>query len=143
MRQPLEGKKRGRVPGLTRSRAAALFRMDLAGVCDLCLSLPQVEETTPFGPDTLVFKVAGKVFALTSPGEFPARVNLKCEPGRAMELRDEYESITPGYHMNKRHWNTLVLDGSLPSALVRDLVQHSYELVTAALPAARRRELGL
>ena len=91
MRQPLEGKKRGRVPGLTRSRAAALFRMDLAGVCDLCLSLPQVEETTPFGPDTLVFKVAGKVFALTSPGEFPARVNLKCEPGRAMELRDEYE----------------------------------------------------
>ena len=60
-----------------------------------------------------------------------------------MELRDAYESITPGYHMNKRHWNTLVLDGSLPSALVRDLVQHSYELVTAALPAARRRELGL
>ena len=139
----MDGKIRGPLPDLTRSGAAAPFRMDLASVCDLCLSLPHVEETTPFGPDTLVFKVAGKVFALTSPGEFPSRVNLKCDPGRAMELREEYEGITPGYHMNKRHWNTLVLDGSLPSALVRDLVQHSYELVTAALPAARRRELGL
>jgi len=94
-----------------------------------CLSKPGAEETTPFGPDTLVYKVGGKIFALTSPDDFPPRVNLKCDPERAIELRDRYESILPGYHMNKRHWNTVILDGSVPSALVRELVDHSYQLV--------------
>lgn len=117
--------------------------MDLASVCELCLSLPHVEETVPFGPDTLVFKVAGKVFALTSPEEFPARVNLKCDPDKAVALREEHAGITPGYHMNKRHWNTVVLDGALPPGLVRELVRHSYDLVVAGIPAAKRRELGL
>ncbi len=117
--------------------------MDLADVCAHCLSLPQVEETTPFGPDVLVYKVAGKMFALAIPDEFPARINLKCDPDRAMELRDQHESIIPGYHMNKKHWNTLILDGSLPSKLVRELIEHSYQLVVASLPARTRKEWRL
>lgn len=117
--------------------------MDLASVCALCQELPGAVEDTPFGPDVLVFKVGGKLFALTDPQDHPPRVNLKCNPGRAEELREEYEGIVPGYHMNKKHWNTVILDGSLPPALVRDLVQHSYDLVLASLPAAKRREAGL
>jgi predicted DNA-binding protein (MmcQ/YjbR family) len=109
--------------------------MDLPDIISHILTKPGAEETTPFGPDTLVYKVGGKMFALTTPGEFPARLNLKCDPERAMELRDEYEAIIPGYHMNKRHWNTLVLDGRLPSRLVRELIDHSYNLV-----AAKRRK---
>lgn len=116
--------------------------MDLASVCAFCQSLPGAVEDTPFGPDVLVFKVAGKLFALTDPQEHPARVNLKCDPGRAVELREEYEAVVPGYHMNKKHWNTVVLDGSLPPGLVRELVQHSYDLVVASLTAAKRREAG-
>jgi len=103
--------------------------MDLPDLISHCLSKPGAEESTPFGPDTLVYKVDGKIFAITSPDDFPPRVNLKCDPERAIELRDRYESILPGYHMNKRHWNTVVLDGSVPSELVRELVDHSYQLV--------------
>ena len=103
--------------------------MDLPDIISHILTKPGAEETTPFGPDTLVYKVGGKMFALTTPGEFPARLNLKCDPERSIALRDEYESIIPGYHMNKRHWNTLILDGGLPSELVRELIDHSYELV--------------
>lgn len=117
--------------------------MDLADVCAHCLSLPQVEETTPFGPDVLVYKVAGKMFALAIPDEFPPRVNLKCDPDRALELRDRYEGITAGYHMNKKHWNTLMLDGTLPSKLIRELIEHSYQLVVASVPARTRKELNL
>lgn len=117
--------------------------MDLADVCAHCLSLPRVEETTPFGPEVLVYKVAGKMFALAIPDEFPVRVNLKCDPDRALELRDRYESITPGFHMNKKHWNTVILDGSLPSKLVRELIEHSYQLVVASLSARSRKVLGL
>jgi predicted DNA-binding protein (MmcQ/YjbR family) len=112
--------------------------MDLPDVILHILSKPGAEETTPFGPDTLVYKVAGKMFALTTPDEFPARLNLKCDPGRALELRDGHESIIPGYHMNKRHWNTLILDGSLPAKLVRELIDHSYSLVVASLPKDKR-----
>lgn len=112
--------------------------MDLPDAIVHFLSKPGAEETTPFGPDVLVYKVGGKMFALTSPDEFPARINLKCDPDRAAMLRDEYDSIIPGYHMNKRHWNTLVLDGSLPTKLVRELIDHSYQLVVASLPKAQR-----
>ena len=112
--------------------------MILADFCDCCLALPGAEATTPFGPDVLVYKVAGKMFALAVPDEFPHRVNLKCDPDRALELRDEYEDILPGYHMNKRHWNTLVLPGRLPDRLVRELIRHSYDLVVASLTAAAR-----
>lgn len=116
--------------------------MDLSAACDLCLSFPHVESDTPFGPDVLVFKVAGKLFAVTVPGDFPPRLNLKCDPGRAVALRAEYDEIMPGYHMNKRLWNTVRLNGSLPSALVADLVRHSYDLVVAGLPAGLRRKLA-
>ena len=112
--------------------------MTLPDAIDHFLSKTGAEECTPFGPDVLVYKVAGKMFALAVPADFPARINLKCDPERALALRDEYEAITPGYHMNKRHWNTLVLDGSLPSKLVRDLIDHSYELVVASLPKSWR-----
>lgn len=112
--------------------------MDLPDAIDLCLSFPGAEETTPFGPDHLVFKVGGKMFALTSPGEFPPRMNLKCDPARAISLREDHESVTPGYHMNKRHWNTVLLDRSLPSSLVHELITHSYGLVAASLPKSKR-----
>ena len=117
--------------------------MDLAAFCAHCLSLPHVEETTPFGPDVLVYKVGGKLFALTVPDDFPSRVNLKCDPERAVELRDEHKGIIPGYHMNKRHWNTVLLDGSVPTKLVRELIDHSYDLVTKSLTAKLRKELGI
>jgi predicted DNA-binding protein (MmcQ/YjbR family) len=106
----------------------------------LCLSLPQVEETVPFGPEVLVYKVAGKMFALLIPDEVPVRMNLKCDPERALELRDRYESILPGYHMSKKHWNTLMLDGTLPSKLVRELIEHSFDLVVESLPKKVRAE---
>lgn len=104
-----------------------------------CLSLPEVVEDTPFGPDVLVFKIGGKLFALTDPGDMPPTMNLKCDPERALALRDQYAAIQPGYHMNKRHWNTLTLDGSLPAALVRELINHSYELVVNGLSAKARK----
>ena len=110
--------------------------MDLPDLIALCLSLPDVEESTPFGPDVLVYKTHGKIFALTQPDSFPVTVNLKCDPARAETLRETYPGkIVPGYHMNKRHWNTVKLDGSLPPALIPELVRHSYLLVA---PKAKR-----
>ena len=108
--------------------------MDLPAAAAHCLSLPQTEETTPFGPEVLVYKVGGKMFAATQPDDFPARINLKCDPERSLTLRDEYPGIIPGYHMNKRHWNTVTLDGSVPGKLIRELIDHSYQLVVASLP---------
>jgi len=115
--------------------------MDLPDVIAHCLSLPGAEETTPFGPDALVYKVGGKMFAVTDPDDHPPRINLKCDPERALELRDTYPGIRPGWHMNKRHWNTIHLD-EVPTALVMDLVKHSYELVVASLPKKVREELN-
>lgn len=117
--------------------------MDLPDAIEHFLSKPGAEETTPFGPDVLVYKVGGKIFALTVPDEFPPRINLKCDPDRAVALREEHEAITPGYHMNKRHWNTVELGKSLPSKLVSELIDHSYDLVLASLPKAERAKLRL
>jgi predicted DNA-binding protein (MmcQ/YjbR family) len=116
--------------------------MILADFCAHCLALPAAEETTPFGPEHLVYKVAGKMFALTSPDEYPPTANLKCDPDRALELRDRYEDITPGYHMNKKHWNTVNLSGRVPTPLIRELIDHSYQLVVASLPQKTRDSLG-
>jgi predicted DNA-binding protein (MmcQ/YjbR family) len=113
--------------------------MDLPKVIECFLAKPGAEETTPFGPDVLVYKVSGKMFALAAPDDFPPRINLKCDPEKALALRDEYESIIPGYHLNKRHWNTLILDGSLPAKLVKELIDHSYELIIASLPKSKRK----
>jgi predicted DNA-binding protein (MmcQ/YjbR family) len=108
-----------------------------------CLAMPGATETFPFGPENSVFKVAGKIFAL-SPlrGDPPLRVSVKCEPGLAEQLRAGHPAITPGYHLNKRHWNTIVLDGSLPDAMVRDMIEDSYDLIVAKLPKATQRALG-
>ena len=108
---------------------------------DLCLSFPGCEETFPFGPRTSVFKVAGKLFALAPMATEPLTVSLKCEPGLAQQLRAAHPAISPGYHLNKRHWNTVVLDGSLADGMVRDMVEDSYDLVVSGLPRARQRAL--
>jgi len=110
---------------------------DLADFRAYCLAKPNVTEGTPFGSDTLVFKVGGKMFALASLDEVPPRVNLKCDPERALDLRDRYEEVQPGYHMNKKHWNTVELSGGIPEAELRSMIDHSYDLVVARLPKRR------
>ena len=107
----------------------------------LCLSFPGSIEEFPFGPDTSVFKVAGKMFALSGLERRPLRVSLKCEPDLADQLRLAHDAIDPGYHLNKRHWNTVTLDGSLPERMVRDLIEDSYDLVVAGLPRSKRAAL--
>jgi predicted DNA-binding protein (MmcQ/YjbR family) len=104
-----------------------------------CLAKKGATEGTPFGPDNIVFKVGGKMFALLALDEVPTRVNLKCDPDLALELRDRYEQVEPGYHMNKKHWNTVVLDGVIPDPEVRRMIDHSYELVVESLPKAKRK----
>jgi predicted DNA-binding protein (MmcQ/YjbR family) len=106
-----------------------------------CLAHPGSGEEFPFGPETSVFKVAGKLFALSPLGSPPLRVSLKCEPALAEELRDAYEAIGPGYHLNKRHWNTVVVAG-VPAKLLRDMIEDSYDLVVSALPRKMREQLG-
>ncbi|MEU3410135.1 MULTISPECIES: MmcQ/YjbR family DNA-binding protein [unclassified Streptomyces] len=108
----------------------------------LCLSFNAAVEDFPFGPEFSVFKVLGKMFALTALDARPLTVNLKCDPEDAVRLRGEHEGlIVPGWHMNKRHWNTVTADGALPDRLVRELVEDSYDLVVAGLPRAERLRL--
>ncbi|MEE1753421.1 MmcQ/YjbR family DNA-binding protein [Streptomyces sp. SP18CS02] len=106
----------------------------------LCLGFNDVTEEFPFGPETSVFKVAGKMFALSALEARPLTVNLKCEPENAVRLRAEHPAIVPGWHMNKRHWNTVTV-GELPDRLVRELIEDSYDLVVAGLPKATRLRL--
>jgi len=115
--------------------------MDLAQFREYCLSKPRATEGTPFGPDVLVFKVRGKMFALAALEEVPITVNLKCEPDLALELRDRYQQVQPGYHMNKKHWNTVEIESGIPDAEVRRMIDHSYQLVIKGLPKAERRKL--
>ncbi|MDT9683021.1 MmcQ/YjbR family DNA-binding protein [Streptomyces sp. TRM76323] len=106
-----------------------------------CLGFEAAVEEFPFGPETSVFKVAGKMFALSALDARPLAVNLKCEPENAVRLRAEHpDAVAPGYHMNKRHWNTVTVP-ALPAALVRELVEDSYDLVVAGLPRAARLRL--
>lgn len=100
---------------------------------EYCLSKPGTTEDTPFGAATLCFKVATKIFALVDIELFES-VNLKCDPERATELREQYEGIIPGYHMNKKHWNTVMFNGTVPDPLILELVDHSYELIFHSLP---------
>lgn len=103
--------------------------MNIESLREYCLSKPGVEETLPFGPDTLVFKVNTKVFLLTGLDEAELRFNVKCDPDKALELREEFSCVLPGYHMNKKHWNTVVVDGSVSSKQLKEWIDHSYELV--------------
>ena len=113
--------------------------MDLAHFREYCLRKPGATENTPFGPDVLVFKVGGKMFALAALDEVPAKVNLKCDPDLALELRDRYEQVTPGYHMNKKHWNTVEIESGVPDAEARKMIDHSYDLVARSLPRPRAK----
>jgi predicted DNA-binding protein (MmcQ/YjbR family) len=109
---------------------------------DHCLSFNGAEETFPFGPENSAFKVEGKIFALSRLAADPLRVSLKCEPALAEELREAHAAVIPGYHLNKRHWNTVIIDGSLSEQMLRDMIEDSYDLIVSALPAGRRRALG-
>ncbi|HEY1047013.1 MAG TPA: MmcQ/YjbR family DNA-binding protein [Bacteroidia bacterium] len=115
--------------------------MDIEQFRSYCLHMPGSTEDTPFGPDTLVFKVKGKMFALCSIDEFGS-VNLKCDPERSIELREKFPQITPGYHMNKQHWNSVVLEG-LPHDFIKELIRHSYSLVKDSLSKKLQKEIEL
>jgi len=126
------------VPKLLRN----VPKMNSARLRDYCLSFTGAEETFPFGPETSVFKVAGKMFALSQLGADSLRVSLKCEPALAEALRGAHAAVLPGYHLNKRHWNTVIIDGSLSDDAISDMIEDSYDLVVSKLPRARRRALG-
>lgn len=113
--------------------------MNIELLREYCISLPDVEESFPFGPDTLVFKVGGKIFMLLSLDAVPPRFNLKCNPDKAIELRERYSSVQSGYHMNKKHWNTVIADGSIPSREIRQWITDSYHL---AKPSPHKRASG-
>lgn len=104
--------------------------MNIEQLRAFCLSKPGVEESLPFGPDTLVFKVNGKIFLLTGLDSYPLQFNVKCDPDRALELREEHpDTVLPGYHMNKKHWNTVIVNGSLSNKQLQEFIDDSYKLV--------------
>ena len=107
----------------------------------LCRAQPESTEGYPFRPGVLVFKVHGKIFAIVMERDEPLRVSLKCEPLLAEALRSEYPAVTGGYHLNKRHWNTVLLDGSVPEERVREWIEDSWDLVAEKLPGNERRRL--
>ena len=116
--------------------------MDIEALRKYCIQKPGSEETTPFGPDTLVYKVGGKIFALMGLDSEECSINLKCDPARALELRDDFpDEVMPGYHMNKKHWNTVFCERSLPDKLIRELIDHSYALVSGSLPLKAKKVL--
>ena len=116
--------------------------MNIESLRTYCLKKKGVTEEFPFGPDTLVFKVKGKVFLLTSLDSETFRFNVKCDPDKAIELRERYDAVQPGYHMNKKHWNTVIVDGRLSLQLLREMIDDSYELVVQSLPKKTREGLS-
>ncbi len=116
--------------------------MTPAELRDRCLSLRGAEETFPFGPENSVFKVAGKMFALSRLDDHELRISLKCDPSLAEQLREAHAAVIPGYHLNKRHWNTVILDDSLAESMVGEMIEDSYDLVVSKLPRSRRHALG-
>jgi predicted DNA-binding protein (MmcQ/YjbR family) len=115
--------------------------MDTVEFREYCLTKSDVTEGMPFGETVLVFKVAGKMFALVSLDEVPAIANLKCDPDLALDLRDRYEQVRPGYHMNKKHWNTVEIEGGIPEAELCKMIDHSYDLVVQSLPRASHSKI--
>ena len=110
-------------------------------VAAAALEMAEVTEEQPFGPDVDVYKVCGKVFIIAAPRDQPPRVTLKCEPSLAVHLREQYPAVTPGYHTNKRLWNTVLLDGTIPSDEIADMIDHSYLQVIAGLPKSTQERL--
>jgi predicted DNA-binding protein (MmcQ/YjbR family) len=114
--------------------------LNIEEIRDHCLAKPGVTEGLPFGEDTLVFKVGEKIFLLISISD-STHFNVKCDPERAIELREQYAEVRPGYHMNKKHWNTVSTDGSLTRKQLRDMIDHSYDLVLKSLPKNIQAEI--
>lgn len=108
--------------------------MDIVSLREYCISKKGVEECFPFNETTLVFKVGGKMFLLVDIESKPLSINLKCDPAKAIELRETYSCVKPGYHMNKQHWNTVLDDGSVSNKVLQNWIEHSYELVVSSLP---------
>jgi predicted DNA-binding protein (MmcQ/YjbR family) len=104
--------------------------MNLEQLREYTLSKPNAEETQPFGPDTLVYKINGKMFLLTGFDSVPLQFNVKCDPDLALELREQYASVIPGWHMNKKHWNTVIIDGSISNKELQKMIDYSYDLVS-------------
>lgn len=117
--------------------------MDYDSIKAYLLSKPEAREDYPFGKDVMVPKIKSKMFATLSRDEDLPAINLKCDPVHAQELRDVFPSVSPGYHMNKKHWNTVILDGSLPEGEIQRMVDHSYSLVVRSLKKAERQALEL
>jgi len=117
------------------------FVVDIEEIREYCLKKRKVTESFPFNETVLVFKVMDKMFLLTDL-ESPSTINLKCDPEYAVELREKHDAIVPGYHMSKKHWNTVDITGSLPKKLIISLIDHSYDQVVLSLPAKVRKELG-
>ena len=116
--------------------------MKIDAIREHALPEPGAREVYPFGPKTAVFKVQNKIFMLARVPRCPLEINLKCNPDRALMLREIFDAVEPGYHMNKRHWNTIILEGSVPDATVLELIDHSYDLVVAKLTALQRNNLN-
>jgi predicted DNA-binding protein (MmcQ/YjbR family) len=116
--------------------------MDYETIREYCLQKPSAWECYPFGEGALVFKVLDRMFALIAEQNEPLSISLKCDPDDALALRSQYPAIIPGYHFNKKHWNTLILDGSLPPQLVYELIDHSYQLVVGGMSKNKQRDIG-
>jgi len=106
------------------------------------MTFPETSEEQPFGPGVDVYKVAGKIFAILSAEEEPPALSLKCEPVLAIELREEFGSVIPGYHLNKVHWNTVILDGTVPDREIKNMIAHSYQQVVKGLPKTQRERIS-
>jgi predicted DNA-binding protein (MmcQ/YjbR family) len=115
--------------------------MNIEEYREYCISKKGVTEECPFGPDVLVFKVMGKLFALTNLENFVS-INLKCDPEEAVLLREKYDAVLPGYHMNKKHWNTILMNGSIGDKLIKQWIDHSYALVVSSLTKKQKEELN-
>ena len=115
--------------------------MNIEEIREYCLSKKGVTEDFPFDDETLVLKVIGKMFVLISLEKIPLQLNVKCDPEEAIELREKYESVLPGYHMNKKHWNTIIIDGSVHSKEIKNWIDNSYTLVIQGLKKSDREEL--
>ena len=108
--------------------------MHIETLREYCLSKKAVTEDFPFGETTLVFRVKEKIFLLVALDTDPLQFNAKCDPEKAMELREAYDAVKPGYHMNKKHWNTIIIDGSISSKLIKEMIDDSYNLIVQSLP---------
>jgi predicted DNA-binding protein (MmcQ/YjbR family) len=116
--------------------------MDMETIRKYCIEKKSVTESFPFGESTLVFKVSGKIFLLMGLDNVPLQFNVKCDPEKAEELREAYASVIPAFHMNKKHWNTIILNGQVSAKQIREWIDDSYALVVRSLPIAERKKLG-